>query len=263
MVASSVKRYFIKLAYNGHGYFGWQIQKNAITVQEKINEALSTILRHDINVVGCGRTDTGVHAKEFFAHFEIDKQLANSELNTIAQKLNAYLPNDITVFSLFPVDAKAHARFDAISRTYQYIISKRKDPFNFDFSYHFNFDLNIEKMNDGAKIIMEYTDFTSFSKVKTQVKTNNCKISQAYWSQEGHLLTFTITADRFLRNMVRAIVGTLLDLGQDKISLDDLKTIIESKNRSNAGYSVPARGLFLTQVCYPEGLLSIPNPTIS
>lgn len=252
----SVFRYFIRLQYNGKNYFGWQIQKNEISVQAMINQALTTILKKETNVVGCGRTDTGVHAKDFFAHFELDDQLTISELKTLNQKMNGFLPEDISILSVFAVDAKAHARFDAVSRTYQYIISRRKDPFCQYFAYHFHFNLDIETMNKGAEILQEYIDFTSFSKVKTQVKTNNCKISKAYWKEDGHILTFTITADRFLRNMVRAIVGTLLDLGQGKFTLNDLRRIIESKNRSNAGYSVPAKGLYLTKIVYPESIIS-------
>lgn len=251
MIISSCNRYFIKLVYNGKNYFGWQIQKNEVSVQEVVNQALSTILKKEINVVGCGRTDTGVHAKEFFAHFDLDIKFSIEELNSITKKLNGFLPVDISIHSIFHVNSDAHTRFDAISRTYKYYISQKKDPFSQDFAFQFHPKLDIKKMNTAAAVLLDYFDFTSFSKVKTQVKTNNCKISKAHWDYEGHILVFTITADRFLRNMVRAIVGTLLDIGQGKTTIEDLKSIIESKNRSNAGYSVPAHGLFLTEVTYP------------
>ncbi len=248
-------RYFIRLAYNGENYHGWQIQENAPSVQETINDAFSTIYKKTINVVGCGRTDTGVHAKEFYAHFSINTRLSKPNLKLHIKKLNGYLPKDICIYDIVPVKPEAHARFDALSRTYEYYINREKDPFNNDLTYFLHVDLDIARMNNGAKILMEYEDFTSFSKVKTQVKTNICKISYAQWKQQDNLLVFTITADRFLRNMVRAIVGTLLDIGRGKKSLDDLKAIIESKNRSNAGYSVPAKGLFLTKVEYPYPLI--------
>lgn len=254
MEISKKYRYFIKLAYNGANYSGWQIQPNAPSVQQTINEAVSTILQQEINIVGCGRTDTGVHAKEFYAHFDINEDISN-KTKDIARRLNHFLPKDISVFKIIPVDSEAHARFDAISRSYKYIVSQRKDPFYKDFSYFIHDNLRIDKMNKAAETLFEFTDFTSFSKLHTQVKTNNCKIMQAYWEEKNHLLVFNITADRFLRNMVRAIVGTLLDVGKNKITIDDFKKIIESKNRSNAGYSVPAKGLFLTHIEYPEELI--------
>ncbi|MCD4788458.1 MAG: tRNA pseudouridine(38-40) synthase TruA [Bacteroidales bacterium] len=244
-------RYFLKLAYKGTRYNGWQIQKNAPSVQAAINNALSAIFKTEINVVGCGRTDTGVHAKKFYAHFDLVKSFTTTEKNNIIRKLNGYLPSDISINSILPVTAEAHARFDAIFRTYQYFILRKKDPFYKEYSYYVYGDLDMDLMNRGADILFEYQDFTSFSKVKTQVKTNICKLKHARWEQKDHLLVFTITADRFLRNMVRAIVGTLLDIGRGKNSLSDLRIIIENKNRSDAGYSVPARGLFLTEVEYP------------
>jgi len=245
------QRYFINLAYNGTRYNGWQIQDNAPSVQATINDAFSTILKKEINIVGCGRTDTGVHAKKFYAHFDLAKSFTTTEKNNIIRKLNGYLPSDISIISILPVTPEAHARFDAISRTYQYFILRKKDPFYKEYSYYVYGDLDVDLMNRGADILFEYQDFTSFSKTKTQVKTNLCKLKHARWEQKYHLLVFTITADRFLRNMVRAIVGTLLDVGRGKNSLSDLKMIIENKNRSYAGYSVPAKGLFLTEVEYP------------
>ncbi len=243
-------RYFIKLAYNGKNYHGWQMQDNAITIQSVINDALSKLLEEEINVTGCGRTDTGVHAKEFYAHFDINKILNKNDWDNIVFKLNNFLDDSIVIFNIIPVKPDSHARFDAISRTYQYFITRQKDPFDNDFSYYVYGDINIDLMNEGAKILYEYEDFTSFSKLHSDVKTNNCKILKTKWVEREDKLIFTITADRFLRNMVRAIVGTLLDVGKKKISLKDFRKIIESKNRSDAGYSVPAKGLFLTKIKY-------------
>lgn len=248
-------RYFIKLAYKGTNYHGWQLQGNTPTVQLAINNALSTILRKEVNITGCGRTDTGVHASNFYAHFDLEKKINTDDLQKLTYKLNNFLSKDIVIFEIFAVHPEAHARFDANSRTYQYFISKRKNPFTHDISYYLFGNIDIELMNKGAKILFDYSDFTSFSKSNTQVKTNICKIIKAEWSKKEDQIIFTISADRFLRNMVRAIVGTLINLGLNKINLDDIKEIIESKNRSNAGYSVPAKGLFLTEVKYPEEII--------
>ena len=247
---NSKYRYFIKLAYNGTNYHGWQIQDNAPTIQAIFNQALKHLIGEEVNVIGCGRTDTGVHAREFYAHFNL-KNPINSELNELQRKLNSYLPVDIRVCDLFAVKPDMHSRFDAISRTYKYYITRAKDPFNHEFAWFVYGDLNVNLMNKGAQLLLDYSDFTSFSKTGTQVKTNNCKISEAFWEEENEKLIFTITADRFLRNMVRAIAGTLLELGKEKITLEDFKIIIESKDRSNAGLSVPAKGLFLYSVRYP------------
>jgi tRNA pseudouridine38-40 synthase len=244
-------RFFIKLAFNGKNYHGWQMQDNAITIQSVINDALSKLLEEEINVTGCGRTDSGVHAKEFYAHFDINKFLNKNDRDNIVFKLNNFLDDSIVIYNIIPVKPDSHARFDAISRTYKYFISRQKDPFDNDFSYYVYGDINIDLINKGAKILYEYEDFTSFSKLHSDVKTNNCKIIDAKWIEKEDKLIFTITADRFLRNMVRAIVGTLLDIGKKKISLKDFRKIIESKNRSDAGYSVPAKGLFLTKIEYP------------
>lgn len=252
----SANRYFIKLAYWGAAYHGWQMQDNAISVQQKLEEGLSIMFREKVSVTGAGRTDTGVHAKEFFAHFNLERSFSSAELDKIAFKLNGFLPNDIYIESIFPVAADSHARFDALSRTYHYLISPRKDPFHTHSAWLVYGALDIEKMNRGAEILFDYTDFTSFSKLHTDVKTNNCKIMEAYWEKQDHLLLFHIKADRFLRNMVRAIVGTLVDLGKDRIEADDIKRIIEAKNRSQAGMSVPAHGLYLAGIEYPEGIVS-------
>ncbi len=244
-------RYFLKLAYNGKKYHGWQVQNNAITVQQILNDTLSTFFGETIELTGCGRTDTGVHAKEYYAHFDLDLELYVDDRFQVIYKLNRFIKDDIVIYDLIKVNDDAHARFDAIARTYNYIIYRSKNPFQTEFSYYYSLPLDIELMNCGAAILYDYTDFSCFSKSNTQVYTNNCKIMEAYWKQEGDELVFTIKADRFLRNMVRAIVGTLLDLGNGKISLDDFKNIIEGKNRSDAGYSVPAHALFLTKVEYP------------
>jgi tRNA pseudouridine38-40 synthase len=242
-----VLRYFIEFAYNGKNYHGWQSQPNSITVQETINKALSVLLRQQIDVVGAGRTDTGVHAALMYAHFdypEIDNDL-------LVQKLNSFLPKDIVVYRFIPVDDEAHARFDATSRTYEYHIHTFKDAFIHEGSWYNFHHLDVDKMNEAAKILLQYKDFKCFSKTHTDVKTFNCDITEAYWKKNGNRLVFTITADRFLRNMVRAIVGTLVEIGTGKITVEDLHIIIKSRDRSRAGFSVPAHGLYLTKVIYP------------
>ena len=246
-----MNRYFIKLAYKGTAYHGWQWQENALSVQQVLEEALSTILNHKVAVTGAGRTDTGVHAREFYAHFDHDQDFILSELVEKVYKLNSFLPKDISVFDIFRVKEDAHARFDALSRTYEYWITTRKDPFNSDSAWYNHADLDIDMMNEGAKILLEYTDFTSFSKLHTEVKTNNCKLMEAGWERKGHLLVFKITADRFLRNMVRSIIGTLIELSRGRISLVEMRNIIEAMDRSKAGMSVPAHGLYLVSVEYP------------
>jgi len=240
-------RYFIALSYNGKNYHGWQIQPDVISVQEKLNVVLSTIFQKEILVVGAGRTDTGVHASEMYAHFDIERELSEN----FAFKLNAILPSDIVVQKVFLVADDKHARFDAVSRSYEYKIWLGRNPFLLDFSWQIHSqEPDITLMNTAAKLLLEYTNFQTFSKVKTDVYTYNCNVTVAYWKQEGNALTFYITANRFLRNMVRAIVGTLLDVGFGKITIQDFKEIIESKSRGNAGLSVPAKGLFLTHIKY-------------
>jgi tRNA pseudouridine38-40 synthase len=240
-------RYFIKLSYNGKNYHGWQIQPDAISVQEKLNNAISTIFQEQIKVVGAGRTDTGVHASQMFAHFDIDKNLKKD----VVFKLNSILPNDISVQNVFLVDSEKHVRFDATSRSYEYRICLGRNPFLLDFSWQIHSqEPDVSLMNEAAKLLLEYTDFQTFSKVKTDVYTFNCDITEAFWKLEGSELTFYISANRFLRNMVRAIVGTLVDVGLGKISKEGFRSIIESKNRGNAGLSVPAKGLFLTKIKY-------------
>ncbi|GAB7258189.1 tRNA pseudouridine(38-40) synthase TruA [uncultured Polaribacter sp.] len=240
-------RYFIELAYNGKNYHGWQIQPDVISVQEKINHAISTVLQLQLEVVGAGRTDTGVHASQMFAHFDLEKEIEGD----IVHKLNSILPNDITIYKVFLVEDEHHARFNAESRSYEYKIWLGRNPFLLDFSWQIHSQqLNIIKMNEAASLLLEYEDFQTFSKVKTDVYTFNCNVTEAVWKQEGDLLVFHISANRFLRNMVRAIVGTLVDVGLEKITVDNFREIIESKNRGRAGLSVPAKGLFLTKIKY-------------
>jgi tRNA pseudouridine38-40 synthase len=250
-------RYFIKLAYNGTHYHGWQYQPNAASVQETINKAFSTILNSEINLMGAGRTDTGVHAKEMYAHFDFDTPF---DIPNLIHKLNSFLPKDIVVYDIFPVADDAHTRFDATKRTYEYHINTFKDIFAQEQSWYFHQKLDVELMNEAAKILLKHTNFQCFSKVNTDVNTFDCTIFEAYWTrggaeqsgakQENEKLIFTISANRFLRNMVRAIVGTLINIGLHKINLIDFETIIENKNRDKAGFSVPAHGLYLTKIEY-------------
>jgi tRNA pseudouridine38-40 synthase len=242
-------RYFLKIAYEGSPYCGWQLQPNAITVQQKLQEIMQLFCHLVGDTLGCGRTDTGVHAKEFYLHFDCSKPIEDED--AFIYKLNRVLPESIAVYHLYKVGNQAHCRFDAISRTYEYHILQHKNPFVKNVWYNAA-PLNLDLMNKGGKLLLQYEDFTSFSKTNTQVFTNNCQITQAHWEQKGDLLVFTIQANRFLRNMVRAIVGSLIDVGKEKNDLAHFKSIIESKNRSKAGVSVPAQGLFLTQVAYPE-----------
>ncbi len=240
-------RYCIEFSYLGKNYFGYQIQPREITVQQELETALSTILRETIKTTGAGRTDTGVHAKKMFAHFDTEKILGDN----LAHQLNSFLPPDIAVKRIFSVAADFHARFDATFRTYEYFISLEKNPFTQDSAWSiWKRKLDVEKMNEACKILFEYEDFTSFAKLHADNKTNICKIYKAGWEQKGSELKFTISADRFLRNMVRAIVGTMVEIGNGKIQPDDLHTIIESRNRNVAGTSAPAQGLFLVDVGY-------------
>ncbi|MAC87500.1 MAG: tRNA pseudouridine(38-40) synthase TruA [Gammaproteobacteria bacterium] len=240
-------RYFIELSYKGTNYHGWQIQPDASSVQEEITKALATILQEKILLVGAGRTDAGVHASQMFAHVDTVKKLSNNYVH----KLNAILPNDIVIKSIKEVSGDTHARFDAVSRTYEYRILLGRDPFLLETTWQLHQkNLQIEKMNEAANLLFKYEDFESFSKVKTDVNTFNCTIMKAVWTLEDKHLIFHIKANRFLRNMVRAVVGTLLEVGLEKKTVEDFRKIIESKKRSEAGLSVPAKGLFLTEVCY-------------
>ncbi|MFW9596514.1 MAG: tRNA pseudouridine(38-40) synthase TruA [Paludibacter sp.] len=244
-----MQRYFIYFSYNGTHYHGWQNQPNGISVQEMLEKALSTVLRTDTQVVGAGRTDSGVHARLMVAHFNASTL---PDLLLFSNKLNSILPNDIAVYKVVKVTENAHARFDAISRRYEYHLVTEKSVFRNGLAARFANRIDFDKMNEAAAILPGYTDFTSFSKLHTDVKTNNCKINTAYWEKQNDVWVFTIEADRFLRNMVRAIVGTLLDVGHGKLSIEEFKAVIEAKDRCKAGASVPACGLYLVDIRYPN-----------
>ncbi|WP_439153167.1 tRNA pseudouridine(38-40) synthase TruA [Winogradskyella sp.] len=244
-------RYFLELSYNGKAYHGWQNQPNAVSVQEALEKALTLLLKAKIAIVGAGRTDAGVHAKQMYAHFDFEDNINFEEL---IYKLNSFLPKDIAIHDVFEVQKDAHARFDALSRTYHYNISISKNVFDYDFSYQIQKRLDVDAMNEACKTLFKYKDFQCFSKSNTDVKTYNCDIKEAFWKVNNDKLTFIITADRFLRNMVRAIVGTMVNIGLGKIKPNELHNIIKSKNRGNAGFSVPANGLYLVDIKYPESI---------
>lgn len=241
-------RYFLKLAYNGTAYHGWQVQPGAITVQEVLEKSMGLLLRKKTDVVGAGRTDTGVHASEYFAHFDADETLSHD----FVFRLNSLLPKDIVVYDIYQMADEAHARFDALSRTYAYTITTRKDPFLLDNAFYSRGKLDLVQMKQAAEILKTYRDFEAFSKTNTDVNNYLCRIDEANWCQEGDLYIFKITANRFLRNMVRAIVGTMLEIGRGKRTPESLHEIITSKNRLNAGASAPAQGLSLIKISYPE-----------
>jgi tRNA pseudouridine38-40 synthase len=242
-------RYFIRISFDGTPFHGWQIQQNANSVQAELNRAIAVVLRRDeIVTTGCGRTDTGVHALKFYAHFDHDVEL---DSNAIAQKLNAILPREIAVHSFFSVDEDAHARFSALSRTYKYRIHTLKDPFLINRSYFIPFAPDLEKMNALAAVLLKKEDFSCFAKSNTQTNTNLCKMTFARWEIIGDEIVFKISADRFLRNMVRAVVGTLLLAGFDKLNEQEFEEILASGDRSEAGVSVPAHGLYLSDISYP------------
>lgn len=249
-IALNKKRYFIQIAYDGSLYHGWQTQPNAITVQELLDQAMSTFFRQPIETLGCGRTDSGVHATEFYAHFDIENLEESKVLQAVAG-INAMLPYQIAAKRIIPVHEEAHARFDATARAYKYYLHFEKDPFKFNRSWVVKDKLDINLMNQAAALLLDYTDFSCFSKSNTQTFTNNCKIVKAVFEETDGGLVFTIEADRFLRNMVRAIMGTLVRVGKYEINLEEFKAVIESKNRSKAGQSVPACGLYLVKVEYP------------
>ncbi|WP_300728685.1 tRNA pseudouridine(38-40) synthase TruA [uncultured Bacteroides sp.] len=250
-------RYFIYLAYDGTNYHGWQIQPNGASVQETLMQALATFLRQPVEVVGAGRTDAGVHARLMVAHFDFGCIL---DCDSVTDKLNRLLPPDISVYKVCRVRPDAHARFDATYRTYKYYITTQKSPFNRMYSWRIFQQLDFKKMNEAAATLFDYIDFTSFSKLHTDVKTNNCKIMHAAWEQVGeNEWVFTIQADRFLRNMVRAVVGTLVEVGRGKLSVDGFRKIIEEKNRCSAGTSVPGHALFLVDIGYPQEIFQIDN----
>ncbi len=248
-------RYFIYLSYNGTNYHGWQVQPNGISVQEVLEKCFSAVLGENIAITGAGRTDTGVHAASMVAHFDVEKPIEDP--TSLTGKLNNFLPKDIAIQKIVPVTPNAHARFDAISRTYEYRITQCKNPFLTQLAYQCTRSLDVDLMNKAAQILFNYTDFTSFSKLHTDVKTNNCKIMKAEWKKRDDMLVFTIQADRFLRNMVRAIVGTLLEVGKGNITIEQFCEIIEQKDRCSAGTSVPGHALFLVNVEYPERIFLV------
>ncbi|MCL8008363.1 tRNA pseudouridine(38-40) synthase TruA [Gelidibacter japonicus] len=246
-------RYFIEFSYNGKAYHGWQKQPNAISVQQVLENALTTLLRAPVTVMGAGRTDAGVHAAQMYAHFDFEEPF---DMDVLIYKINWFLPHDIAVHRVFEVQDKAHARFNALSRTYHYRISNIKNVFTHDFAYKIHLPLDMDKMNEACHILLQYKEFQCFSKSNTDVKTYFCDIKEAYWLIEGTELTFVVTADRFLRNMVRAIVGTMVNIGLGKLEVDQLHSIIQSKDRSEAGFSVPAHGLFLMNIQYPDTIFN-------
>lgn len=248
-----MNRYFIWLAYNGTNYCGWQRQPNGLGVQQCVEDVLETVLRHPVPLTGAGRTDAGVHARRMAAHFDVSTALDDTE--RLAGKLNSMLPKDIAIERIVPVRADAHARFDALSRRYQYIVSEKKDPFDYEAVCRMSLrGMDFEAMNEAAETLYDYTDFTSFSKLHTDVKTNNCRIDEARWEKDGERWVFTIQADRFLRNMVRAIVGTMFEVGRGKRGVDDFRRLIEAKDRCRAGTSAPPEGLALIDIDYPDDL---------
>lgn len=247
-------RYFAELSYNGTRFHGWQIQINAPSVQQAVEKALSALLGTPTEVVGAGRTDTGVHASFYVAHFEADETKA-AESTDFRYHLNSMLPWDIAVHRIYRVRDDAHARFSALEREYRYFVTTVKDPFRRETACLCTVPLDREAMNRAAAMLLEYDDFTSFAKLHTDTKTNICRVTEAVFRREGTLLVFTIRADRFLRNMVRAVVGSLLEVGRGKRTPEDFRRIIECRNRGCAGSSAPAAGLFLTGVRYPDDIL--------
>lgn len=245
----TIKRYFIYLSYKGTAYHGWQKQQNALSVQEVLETALSNMLRTKIEVVGAGRTDTGVHSSFYIAHLDYqgDKDITSPDFN---YHLNAVLPKDIAISKIEKVASDMHARFSAVEREYKYYITTVKNPFKIETAFYYSAPLDIEKMSEAAAMLLTYNDFTSFAKLHTDTKTNICDVREARFEREGDTIVFTIRADRFLRNMVRAIVGSLLDVGKGNLTPSDFRTVIEAKDRSKASSSAYAHGLFLTNVLY-------------
>ncbi len=247
-------RYFVQFSYFGEGYHGWQKQPNATTVQSVLQDAFAKLLRTEIALTGAGRTDAGVHARQMFAHFDGDQI---TDVADLVYRLNAFLPDDIAVHEIVAVENEAHARFDAIERTYEYWICQHKNVFRSNSSHYIKHPLHVEDMNSAAQLLLDHTDFECFSKSNTDVKTFDCDVKHARWESKNDLLIFTITADRFLRNMVRAVVGTLLNVGTGKADIQEIQRILESRDRSEAGVSVPAKGLYLTKVTYPKNIFHI------
>lgn len=249
-----VPRYFAHLAYDGSAYHGWQCQDNAHSVQAELEKCLSLKLAADVRLTGCGRTDTGVHARSYYAHFDLPKAIATDEKASLISALNHFLPADIVLFDLIAVAPGANARFDAVERTYRYYINTSKQPFGRQYAWYVYGDLDLALMQRCADFLLGVEDFTSFSKLHSSAKTNICRLKRAEWTVGANGLIFTISADRFLRNMVRAIVGTLIEAGRGKRSFDDFVALTQARNRGEAGLSAPAHGLFLEEIVYPDGL---------
>lgn len=244
------QRYFMQLSYRGSPFHGWQSQPNATSVQSTIEDALSIVMRYPIKITGAGRTDTGVNARKMIAHFDLCEPHAQPE--NLVRAINSLVGHDIAIHSIVPVHDNAHARFDATSRTYHYYTHTGKDPFLYPLSWQAPPTLDYEKMNWAAEQLLQVEDFTSFAKLHTDVKTNICHVTRAEWQPAGdNRMVFIITADRFLRNMVRAVVGTLVEVGRGKLSLDDFSAVISAKDRCAAGTSMPAHALYLWDVTYP------------
>ena len=241
-------RYFFDIAYKGSDYHGWQRQRNALSIQEVLEDHLGTVLREKVDIVGSGRTDTGVHARQQFFHVDISEKI---NIDPFRTKLNSFLPRDISISKIYLVKEDAHARFDAVRRSYEYIITSNKDPFLDDYSYRFNQELDLNAMNKATEFLIGRQDFECFSRVKTDVNNFYCEIFESKWTKEDELLKYTISANRFLRGMVRAVVGSLLDVGIGKRKPEYLKQVIKSRDRKKAGRAVPAKGLYLTEVKYP------------
>lgn len=247
-------RFFIHLTYNGSSYVGWQKQPNGISVQQMVEDALHKLTACELDVTGCGRTDAGVHARSYYAHIDTEPHIVPEDLNAFCHRLNAVLPSDIRVFDIVPVEADAHARYSAISRTYEYHLLLERNPFKSLYASVTPYSLNLEYMQMASIYLLGTHDFTSFARLHGSSSTNICSLTQAKWEQEGELLIFTITANRFLRNMVRAIVGTLIDIGRGKYAPEHMEQVLLGLNRSKAGASAPAKGLSLTHVEYPKSI---------
>jgi tRNA pseudouridine38-40 synthase len=249
-------RYFIHISYNGTGYYGWQIQANKPTIEAELERSMSLLLSENVDLTGCGRTDTGVNARNFYAHFD-HSPMTNDQITDLIRRLNRFISRNIKVLNIYSMAKNdANARFDALKRTYKYFVSTDKQPFLNDFCLFFPHRIDLKAMNNAAEYLLHYEDFTSFSKAKTQVKTNICHIEKAQWTRENDLYVFEIKANRFLRNMVRAIVGTLLEVGRGKISAEDFRKIIEEKDRKAAATSVIGSALFLETVEYNPAIFN-------
>jgi tRNA pseudouridine38-40 synthase len=246
-------RFFLEIAYRGTQYHGWQRQPNAETVQQVVEASMSILLNEAVSIMGAGRTDTGVHAKQMYAHFDTNYKF--DDASDFVFRMNAMLPKDIVIKKLFQVSDSAHSRFDAIYRTYEYWVYESKNPFLEPFAYRLKSNVDFDIMNQAADLLLHHQDFKCFSKSNTDVSTFECNITKANWKSHNEYSVFTITANRFLRNMVRAVVGTLLEIGQGKHPVTHLQEVLESQDRSSAGFSVPAHGLYLTEVGYPNELI--------